>query len=117
MLLRVTLHDNLGNEFSHNFDDLNPLVHKLSRKEIVDVSVSENFSLALNLVRETPNMIGITLKDTNGIKYAEDIIKLAVGPSKYVYPTEVSIEEVFVIVICYLLTILYILFSDTILGW
>lgn len=91
LLLRVTLHDNLGNEFSHNFDDLNPLVHKLSRKEIVDVTVIENFTLALNLVRETPNMIGITLKDTHGIKYAEDIIKLAVGPSKYVYPTEVRI--------------------------
>lgn len=90
LLLRVTLHDNLGNEFVHNFDDLNPLVHRLSRKEIVDVSIGENFTLALNLVRETPNMISVTLKDASGIKYGEDFIKIAVGPSEYVYPTTVS---------------------------
>ena len=78
LVLKVTLHDNLGNVFSHDFDDLNYLKHKLSNRDAVDVHVGDNFTLSLNLRRETANILAITLKDSAGIKYPEDFIKLAV---------------------------------------
>lgn len=78
LVLKVTLHDNLGNVFSHDFDDLNYLKHKLSNRDAVDVHIGDNFTLSLNLQRETANILAITLKDSAGIKYPEDFIKLAV---------------------------------------
>lgn len=43
MLMKTTLHDNLGNEFSHNLDNINSLKHKLSSKEIGEIRIGENF--------------------------------------------------------------------------
>lgn len=89
-MLKVSLHDNLGNEFYHNFDDMNILRHRLSNKEAIDVNVMENMTISLNLQRETSNMLEISLKKGADIKYAEDYVKLNVGKSKNIYPTRVS---------------------------
>lgn len=35
-------------------------------------------------------MIAISLKDTTGVKHAEDYIKLSVADSQLIYPTKVS---------------------------
>ncbi|XP_013110354.2 nuclear pore membrane glycoprotein 210 [Stomoxys calcitrans] len=87
-ILKVSLHDNLGNEFSHNIDDVNGLKYDLSHKDIVDVQIANNLTVAINLPRETNNMIAISLRDATGIKHAEDYIKLSVGDSKHIYPTK-----------------------------
>lgn len=47
IFLKVTLHDNLGNEFSHNFEDINTLKHKLSSKEIADIHIGGNFTIGV----------------------------------------------------------------------
>lgn len=36
-------------------------------------------------------MIAISLKDSTGVKHAEDYIKLSVAESQLIYPTRVSI--------------------------
>ncbi|XP_061397212.1 nuclear pore membrane glycoprotein 210 [Musca vetustissima] len=87
-VLKVSLHDNLGNEFSHNIEDVNGLKYDLSHKDIVDVQIGNNLTVAINLPRETSNMIAISLKDATGVKHAEDYIKLSVGDSKHIYPTK-----------------------------
>lgn len=48
--LKITLHDNLGNEFSHNLEDLSggSLRHKLSRKEMADINVGANFTIRVS---------------------------------------------------------------------
>lgn len=48
IVLKVTLHDNLGNEFSHDFNDLNNLKYKLSKKDAVDVHIGDNFTLSVS---------------------------------------------------------------------
>lgn len=50
IVLKVTLHDNLGNEFSHDFNDLNYLKYKLSKKDAVDVHIGDNFTLSVGFV-------------------------------------------------------------------
>ncbi|XP_037824848.1 nuclear pore membrane glycoprotein 210 [Lucilia sericata] len=87
-VLKVSLHDNLGNEFSHNIEDVNGLKYDLSHKDIVDVQIGNNLTVAINLPRETSNMIAISLKDATGVQHAEDYIKLSVGESKHIYPTK-----------------------------
>lgn len=49
------------------------------------------FHPQLNLQRETSNMIAISLKDSTGVKHAEDYIKLSVAESKLIYPIRVSL--------------------------
>ncbi|BFF88831.1 nuclear pore membrane glycoprotein 210-like [Drosophila madeirensis] len=85
-LFKVSLHDNLGNEFSHNIEDANGLRYDLATKDVVDVQIDNNLKIALQ--RETNNMISISLKDTTGVKHAEDYIKLSVVESKTIYPTK-----------------------------
>ncbi|XP_067631860.1 nuclear pore membrane glycoprotein 210 [Eurosta solidaginis] len=87
-VLQISLHDNLGNEFSHNIEDVNGLKYDLSRKDIVDVQIGSNLTIGINLPRETSNMIGISLRDTTGVKHAEDYIKLSVAESKNTFPTK-----------------------------
>ncbi|XP_020712667.1 nuclear pore membrane glycoprotein 210 isoform X1 [Ceratitis capitata] len=87
-VLKISLHDNLGNEFSHNIEDVNGLKYDLSRKDMVDVQIGNNLTIAINLPRETNNMIAISLKDTTGVKHAEDYIKLSVAESKNTFPTK-----------------------------
>ncbi|XP_068145657.1 nuclear pore membrane glycoprotein 210 [Drosophila tropicalis] len=85
---KVSLHDNLGNEFSHYIEDVNGLRYDLATKDVVDAQIGNNLTIALNLQRETNNMIAISLKDTTGVKYAEDYIKLSVSESQHIYPTK-----------------------------
>ncbi|KAG4071558.1 hypothetical protein HA402_011712 [Bradysia odoriphaga] len=88
IFLKVTLHDNLGNEFSHNFGDINTLKHKLSSKEIADIHIGGNYTIGINLPREATGMLAVSLKDTAGVKYAEDFIKLSVAQSHHIFPTQ-----------------------------
>ncbi|EDW01493.1 nuclear pore membrane glycoprotein 210 [Drosophila grimshawi] len=87
-VFKVSLHDNLGNEFSHNIEDVNGLRYELATKDVVDAQIGNNLTIALNLQRETSNMIAISLKDTTGVKHAEDYIKLSVAESQLIYPTK-----------------------------
>lgn len=43
----------------------------------------------VNLPRENTGMLAVLLKDSLGVKYAEDYIKLSVAQSGYIYPTKV----------------------------
>lgn len=54
------------------------------------VNVYYLFGFKVHFPRETSNMLLVSLKDTNGIKYAEDYIKLSVGQSSILFPTTVS---------------------------
>ncbi|KAH8416192.1 hypothetical protein KR222_010408, partial [Zaprionus bogoriensis] len=87
-VFKVSLHDNLGNEFSHNIEDVNGLRYDLATKDVVDAQIGNNLTIALNLQRETSNMIAISLRDTTGVKHAEDYIKLSVADSQLIYPTK-----------------------------
>ncbi|KAH8339937.1 hypothetical protein KR067_003165 [Drosophila pandora] len=87
-IFKVSLHDNLGTEFSETIGDGNELYYELATTDMVDVQINNNFSIALNLYRETNNVITIGLRDSAGVKHAEDYIKLAVVESKSIYPTK-----------------------------
>ena len=47
-VLKVSLHDNLGNEFSHNIEEVNGLKYDLSHKDIVDVQIGNNLTIAVS---------------------------------------------------------------------
>ena len=47
-------------------------------------------------MRESANILVVTLKDSAGIKYPEDFIKLAVRASPNVFPTKVKIFSKFI---------------------
>ncbi|CAD7078083.1 unnamed protein product [Hermetia illucens] len=88
MILKISLHDNLGNEFSHNIEDVNGIKYELSHKDVVDVQIGNNLTVSINLPRETITMIAISLKDSAGVKHAEDFIKVSVAESKNIFPTK-----------------------------
>lgn len=48
LALKVALYDNLGNEFSHNLQDVNTLKYTLSRKDTVDLGIGENFTVSVS---------------------------------------------------------------------
>lgn len=48
LVLKVSLFDNLGNEFSHNLQDVNTLKNSLSRKDTVGINVGENFTISVS---------------------------------------------------------------------
>lgn len=48
LVMKVALYDNLGNEFSHNLQDVNTLKYSLSRKDTVDLNVGENFTIGVS---------------------------------------------------------------------
>lgn len=50
IILKVTLHDNLGNEFSHNLEDINTLRPKLSHKEMADIHIGGNFTIGVSYI-------------------------------------------------------------------
>ncbi|XP_037731569.1 nuclear pore membrane glycoprotein 210 isoform X2 [Drosophila subpulchrella] len=87
-MFKVSLHDNLGNEFSHNVEDSNGLRYELATKNIVDVQINSNLTITLNLLRETNNVLAINLRDITGVKLAEDYIKLSVVESDKIFPTK-----------------------------
>lgn len=88
VILKVSLHDNLGNEFSHGIQDTSILVPKLATKEGIEVNFGNNFTISLNLPRQTSNMLSISLKNAVGVKYNEDFVKLSVSKSSGKFPTK-----------------------------
>lgn len=113
--LRVTLHDNLGNEFWHQqIDDVQTLSTRLSRREMADIHVGANFTISVRNLRkkyETPKhfcncfffkfqmnfprhasgMLAVSLKQPYGIKYAEDFVKLSVAESALNFPAQATV--------------------------
>uniref|UniRef100_A0A182Q5Y5 BIG2 domain-containing protein n=1 Tax=Anopheles farauti TaxID=69004 RepID=A0A182Q5Y5_9DIPT len=77
--LKVSLHDSLGNEFSHGLEDVSALRHKLSKRGNVLISTGSNYSVGLELIRETSDMMVVALRDQTGVKFGEDFLKLVVG--------------------------------------
>ncbi|XP_053664200.1 nuclear pore membrane glycoprotein 210 [Anopheles marshallii] len=77
--LKVSLHDSLGNEFSHGLEDVSALKHKLSKRGNVLITTGSNYSVALQLIRETSDMMVVALRDQTGVKFGEDFLKLVVG--------------------------------------
>lgn len=73
--LTISLHDNLGNKFSHTLEEIN---WKLSNRNTVEVHNGANFTLNLRLLRKGSNMLAIALNELNGVKHAEDFVKLSV---------------------------------------
>lgn len=47
VVLKVSLHDNLGNEFSHSLQDVTSLGYKLSQKDDIQVNFGANFTVAV----------------------------------------------------------------------
>lgn len=47
-ILKISLHDNLGNEFSHNLEDVNSLRTELSHKDIVDAQIGSNLTVSVS---------------------------------------------------------------------
>lgn len=88
--LKISLHDNIGNEFSHDFEDLDSLIYRLSNRDLIETHFGGNFSINLNLVQQSSAILGIALKDATGVKYAEDYLKLSVGESLGLYPKRTS---------------------------
>ncbi|XP_062541443.1 nuclear pore membrane glycoprotein 210 [Armigeres subalbatus] len=84
--LKVSLHDNLGNEFSHGIEEVSTLKQKLSKKGNVLITTGANYSVALQLIRETSDMLLISLKDKIGVKHGEDYLKLVVGETTAIFP-------------------------------
>lgn len=78
--LKVSLHDNLGNEFSHDAQDTLIMVPKLATQHDIEVNLGNNFTVSLILRRETTNVLSISLKNVVGLK-CEDLVKVSV--SKY----------------------------------
>ncbi|XP_053675808.1 nuclear pore membrane glycoprotein 210 [Anopheles nili] len=77
--LKVSLHDNLGNEFSHGLEDVSVLKHKLSKRGNVLINTGSNYSVGLELIRETSDMMVVALRDQTGVKFGEDFLKLVVS--------------------------------------
>lgn len=84
--LKITLHDNIGQEFSHSLQETTALTYKLSHREQIGVSFGNNFTVSANLPRETSTMLAIVLKDSESVKYNEDFIKFSVSKSKSKFP-------------------------------
>lgn len=84
--LKVSLHDNLGNEFSHGIEDVSLLKYKLSKRGNVLITTGTNLSVGLELIRETSDVLLITLRDKTGVKFAEDYVKLVVGETTAIFP-------------------------------
>lgn len=78
-VISVSLHDGLGNKFSHSFEDIK---WKLSNQNAVEVRSADNFTLSIRLLREGSNVLAISLpllRDATGMKYPEDYVKLSVA--------------------------------------
>lgn len=88
VILKVSLHDNLGNEFSHSIQDTSVLLPKLATQEGIEVNFGSNFTISLNLPRQTSNMLSVSLKNAVGVKYNEDFVKLSVSKSTGKFPTK-----------------------------
>lgn len=88
IVLKVSLHDNMGNEFLRDLQETTALTYKLSQREQIALKFGTNSTVAVNLPRETSTMLAIALRDAEGVKYDEDFVKLAVSNSKTKFPTK-----------------------------
>lgn len=86
VVLKITLHDNVGNQFAHDYENFHMLRHRLSSKGFIDAQFRGNFSLTLKLLQESMNILGVTLKDHTGIKFPEDYININVGETPMLFP-------------------------------
>lgn len=88
IVLKVTLHDNMGNEFLRDLQETSALTYKLSQREQIAIKFGSNSTVTVNLPRETSTMLSIALRDAESVKYDEDFVKLAVSNSKTKFPTK-----------------------------
>lgn len=50
LMFKVSLHDNLGNEFSYNVEDNgNGLRYELATKDVVDAQIGNNLTIAVSV--------------------------------------------------------------------
>ncbi|KAH8272626.1 hypothetical protein KR018_010193 [Drosophila ironensis] len=87
-VFKVSMHDNLGNEFAETIGYANGLHYEMATMDTVDTKIDNNLTFALNLHRDTKNVIAIGLKDPTGVKPAYDYIKISVVESDDIYPTK-----------------------------
>lgn len=86
--LKISLHDNLGNEFSNSYSDRAIILPRFAHANSVEASMGNNLSLYLSLAREGSNMLSVALNENVRVKYNEDFIKLAVSKSHEKYPSK-----------------------------
>lgn len=84
--MTVSLHDNLGKKFSHSLEDIK---WQLSNRDSVEIHNGENFTLTIKLLRKGSNMLAVTLRDTNGIKFPEDFVKFSVKPGNGIFDEKI----------------------------
>jgi nuclear pore complex protein Nup210 len=74
--IHISLHDNLGNVFSHSFEEIK---WHSSNRDSAEIVARDNLTINVKLIRQGTNMLAISLRDySSGIKYSEDYIKLSV---------------------------------------
>lgn len=78
LLITVSVYDDLGNKFSHNIAD--DILLELSRSKSAStlVHIKGDSSFSVELAREGSDIIAITLKDSSGMKYKDDFIKVTI---------------------------------------
>lgn len=74
--MKVSLHDNLGNDFSHSFED--NVKWTLSNQNYVEVRAGSNLTVAVRILQQSSSVLAVSLKDATGLKYPEDFVKLSV---------------------------------------
>ncbi|XP_063703101.1 nuclear pore membrane glycoprotein 210 isoform X2 [Culicoides brevitarsis] len=85
--MRVSLHDNIGNEFAHTFENIHALSHRLSNKDLGNVRI-DHFNLKAKFTYTSSNVLSVYLKDQNEVKYPDDYIHLIVNESNTLYPKQ-----------------------------
>lgn len=78
LLISVSVYDDLGNKFSHNIEDDILLELSKSKRASTLIHVKENSSFSVELSHEGTDIVAVTLKDSAGMKYKDDYIKLSI---------------------------------------
>lgn len=73
--ISVSIHDNLGNKFSHGSEEIK---WKLSSQNAIEVRTGDNFTLSIGLLHEGSNVLALGLRHSTDIEYSEDYVKLSV---------------------------------------
>jgi nuclear pore complex protein Nup210 len=75
--ISISVHDNLGNKFSHNIED--DIKWNLSKKRSsTEIHIAGNSTLNVELLREGTDVLAVSLKDSTGMKFQEDFVKFAI---------------------------------------
>lgn len=69
-VLKISLHDNLGNEFSHNVEDVNGLKYDISHKDIVDVQIGNNLTVAVSNKKKPYDSSGSSIECSRLVLFA-----------------------------------------------